>query len=120
MELQYGFELAVCAIATMAVLIALHVGLWDRPWRAAPPFTYVIGVGTLGAGWTVWAVWTNQLMVAVAWWGFVAIAGTPVAIAYWVRHVLAERDHDAFTAGQLSAPLTQDAIDRGGRHATKS
>lgn len=120
MEFRYGFELAVCALATMAALIALHIGLWDRPWRASPPFTYVIGVGTLGLGWTAWAIWTNQLMIAVAWWAFAAIAGTPIAIAYWVRHVLAQRDQAAFDAGRLSAPLTQAIIDGEAPHATES
>jgi hypothetical protein len=53
-------------------------------------------------------------MIAVAWWVFVAMAGTPIAIAYWVRRALAQRDQSSFDAGRLSAPLTQDLIDQGG------
>lgn len=65
---------------TSAMLVAEHIGLWQQPWRAEKPYTYIIGIATLLLGDLIWAAQIPQ-----------PIPATDAVIAFGITHT--ERHH---------------------------
>ncbi|MFD3165449.1 hypothetical protein [Herpetosiphon sp. NSE202] len=115
-------ELLICTLGCAISLATEHLVLWDNPWRLRPPITYMIGMLTIIAWFSLfcWLVSPIYLFFGVALLLLSGGAGLVVILGYWLRKVFSAKDQAAFTAGQLSRsvpePLTQDFIDTYGQH----
>jgi hypothetical protein len=73
------------------ILLALHIALWDRPWRLTPPATYVVGVFVLLVGCGVWGLQQSEegpidpIMAVLAFGIIATMGGLSIGIAYWAR-----------------------------------
>ena len=97
-------ELLICTLGCAISLATEHLALWDHPWRLRPPITYMIGMLTIIAWFTVFCLLIDPLYVffGVALLLLSGGAGLVVILGYWLRRVLTVKDQAAFTAGQLS------------------
>jgi len=86
---------------TAGVLLIEHLALWHVPYRIPRPLAYVLGVITLGIGFTGWGFRRYPLAV-IAWWIIAACGGCVVTLAYWIRWVQAETDRLALLAGRIA------------------
>lgn len=115
--------IAIGWVIAGALLLLLHVGMWDKPWRLKEPYTYIVGVATLMCGWIAWGITATGPITpidAVANLIAVSASGSVIAIAYYVRDRLDKRDARAQAQGELlgrarsiRTHLTQEMIDRG-------
>jgi hypothetical protein len=109
-----------------ALLIAEHIALWSLPWRLKEPWSYVVGVGTLGVGWIAWALTASgpiSPIDAVASVGVICSSGVVILLAYYVRGRLGQTREAAQQTGEIigaAKGLTQALIDGGGKHAGQS
>ncbi len=109
--------IAIAWIVTASVLIALHIAMWDQPWRLDAPWNYLIGVLTLAVGWAIWGLVASgpiSPIDAVANIGAVTTAGGSILACYWLRGRWDKRQKQNETVAQAKR-LTQDLIDNGGR-----
>jgi hypothetical protein len=77
-------------LVTLAILAAVHVGLWASPLRLTPPITYLVGVGILLLGYGVWG-WQQaeygpiDPRMAVLAFALNASSGLVILFFYWLR-----------------------------------
>jgi len=81
-------ELAVMSALGFAIITALHWAPWNRLLRQelAPPKTYIVGVGVIGATFSAWCLWAQPVW---AWaiggfWIITAAIGAGDVLTYWL------------------------------------
>lgn len=86
----------IASLLAVALLIAEHVTLWNRPWRLTRIASYAVGTATLFTGFVLWAALENGPIDP--WHAVIAVlvidlsGGAAIITAYWFRNKLQERD----------------------------
>lgn len=85
---------------------AQHLVLYKWPLRLSRPAAFIVGLLTLLAFCTLWAMWArgiagaiDPLIAVLAFWVICGMGGLVVAVAYWLRRRLKDWEDATLAAG---------------------